>query len=159
MNKLLENPRAICLMLAMIIIPLSLWDQNLWGQSPAGETAASTETDSNADADKPSVDASTEGDSGETDGEEATSEGDSEAAPTDESEDAEVNEKTIWNSGAIGLLLEGGLFMWPIALMGILATGVIIERFRSLRMVNTNAEQVRDQVLTLLHEDRVEEAL
>src|SRR5712664_2482616 len=33
------------------------------------------------------------------------------------------------NSGAMGYMIEGGIFMWPILILGILATGVIIERF------------------------------
>ena len=32
------------------------------------------------------------------------------------------------NSGALGLLLKGGFFMWPLLLLGILAVAVIIER-------------------------------
>lgn len=35
----------------------------------------------------------------------------------------------ILRSGAIGLLLKGGFFMWPIFIMGIIASGVIIERY------------------------------
>ena len=54
------------------------------------------------------------------------------------------------NSGALGLLLNGGAFMWPILLMGILAVGVIIERYRTLKMLNSDDQQVREQVQQLL---------
>ena len=63
------------------------------------------------------------------------------------------------NAGALGLLLNGGLFMWPILLMGILAVGVIIERYRSLKMLNVDDDDVRAQVQQLLFDDNVSEAL
>ncbi len=63
------------------------------------------------------------------------------------------------NSGALGLLLNGGLFMWPILIMGILAVGVIIERYRSLKMLNVDDDGVRAQVQQLLFDDNVSEAL
>lgn len=65
----------------------------------------------------------------------------------------------ILNSGAIGLLRQGGWFMWPILIMGIVAAGVIIERYRSLKMLSGDSEALRRQVHQLLDEDRVEEAL
>jgi biopolymer transport protein ExbB len=49
--------------------------------------------------------------------------------------------------------------MWPILAMGIVAAGVIIERYRSLKMLSTDSEALRRQVHALLDEDRVEEAL
>jgi len=63
------------------------------------------------------------------------------------------------NAGALGLLLDGGLFMWPILIMGILAVGVIIERYRSLKMLNVDDDEVRAQVQQLLFDDNVSEAL
>jgi biopolymer transport protein ExbB len=65
----------------------------------------------------------------------------------------------ITKSGAIGYLREGGLFMWPILILGIIAGGVIIERFRSLRMLTADPGKVRAEVVSLLKEDRVEDAL
>ena len=65
----------------------------------------------------------------------------------------------FFDSGAIGLLLDGGIFMWPILLMGILAVGVIIERYRSLKMLNVDDFKIREKVQELLYEDKVEEAL
>lgn len=65
----------------------------------------------------------------------------------------------MMNSGAMGYMVEGGIFMWPILLLGILAAGVIIERYRSLKLLGTDNEALRAQVLDLLNNDRVEDAL
>ena len=65
----------------------------------------------------------------------------------------------FFDSGVIGLLREGGLFMWPILLMGVLAMGVILERHRSLKMVSADSASIRGRVQQLLQEDQVEEAL
>ncbi|GIT29689.1 MAG: hypothetical protein Ct9H300mP1_17350 [Planctomycetaceae bacterium] len=63
------------------------------------------------------------------------------------------------HSGATGLLIDGGWFMLPILLMGIVAAGVIIERYRSLKMLRSDTGDFRARVLELLREDRVEDAL
>jgi biopolymer transport protein ExbB len=63
------------------------------------------------------------------------------------------------HSGALGYILDGGLFMWPILLLGVLALGVTIERFRALMMFNTRAESLRSRVRRLLEADQVEEAV
>jgi len=65
----------------------------------------------------------------------------------------------FFHTGALGMLVEGGPFMIPILLLGILALGVIIERWRSLRMVGANSDQLREEVFQMLSEDRVEDAL
>ncbi|REJ87413.1 MAG: MotA/TolQ/ExbB proton channel family protein [Planctomycetota bacterium] len=65
----------------------------------------------------------------------------------------------ILDSGALGLMRQGGLFMWPILIMGVIAAGVMIERFRSLKMLRTDSSRLRREVLELLQQDRVEEAL
>ncbi len=65
----------------------------------------------------------------------------------------------ITQSGAIGLLRQGGWFMWPILLMGVVAAGVIIERYRSLKMLSTDSDELRSRVQELLNADDVEEAL
>lgn len=65
----------------------------------------------------------------------------------------------LLKSGALGYMIDGGIFMWPILFLGILAFGVIIERYRSLQMLNTDSEALRRKVLELLRADRVEEAL
>lgn len=63
------------------------------------------------------------------------------------------------HSGAMGLMLRGGIFMWPILACGILAMGVIIERYRSLKMLTTDGSGLRKEVHDLLHDDKVEDAL
>ena len=63
------------------------------------------------------------------------------------------------DTGPIGLLITGGWFMLPILLLAILALAVIIERWRSLKMLNTNNETLREGVLDDLTNDRPEEAL
>ncbi len=65
----------------------------------------------------------------------------------------------IAHSGALGYMIEGGFFMWPILILGIVAFGVIIERYRSLKMLSTDTSVLRNEVLALLQADRVEEAL
>ena len=64
-----------------------------------------------------------------------------------------------YNSGALGLMIDGGFFMWPILLLGILAAGVIIERFRSLKMLKTDTASLRNNVLAHLTADEPREAL
>ncbi|MFM7059476.1 MAG: hypothetical protein ACKO2P_21390, partial [Planctomycetota bacterium] len=46
----------------------------------------------------------------------------------------------LLHSGAMGLMIQGGIFMWPILLMGIVAFAVIIERYRSLKMLGTDTQ-------------------
>ncbi len=65
---------------------------------------------------------------------------------------------SISRTGPLGLIRDGGLFMWPILLLGVLAAGVIIERFRSLRLLDSDSSKLRREVAHLLQEDRVEEA-
>ena len=65
----------------------------------------------------------------------------------------------FFDSGAIGLLIDGGIFMWPILIMAILALAVIIERWRSLKMLDTDNEALRQAVLEDLTNDRIEDAL
>jgi biopolymer transport protein ExbB len=65
----------------------------------------------------------------------------------------------MMHTGALGYMIDGGIFMWPLLLLGILAVGVIIERFRALMMLNTRAEPLRVKVRELLEADRIEEAL
>jgi biopolymer transport protein ExbB len=67
--------------------------------------------------------------------------------------------KEILKFGLLGYMIEGGIFMWPILVLGILAAGVIIERFRSLRMLGTDTAALRARVQGLLQADQVEEAL
>ena len=65
----------------------------------------------------------------------------------------------ITQYGALKYLFDGGLFMWPILFCGVIAAAVIIERFRSLRMVATDTRGLRQRVLESLQAGRAEEAL
>jgi biopolymer transport protein ExbB len=87
--------------------------------------------------------------------------------PTDSNATGDEKEKEkkksrlgeLLKGGPIGQLIKGGWFMAPILLMAILALGVIIERWRSLKMLGTDHETLRQAVLDDLTNDRVEEAL
>ena len=97
-------------------------------------------------------------------GEAETSGGDEKTEPPPGTESAPEDASGGWfsdmiHSGATGLLIDGGWFMLPILLMGIVAAGVIIERYRSLKMLRSDTGDVRARVLELLREDRVEDAL
>ncbi|MFT7641629.1 MAG: biopolymer transport protein ExbB, partial [Pirellulaceae bacterium] len=78
-------------------------------------------------------------------------------APPEEGFWSKVDE--AFSEGAIGLLREGGFFMWPLLIMAIIAAGVIMERYRSLQMLTTDSSRIRREVASLLQANRVEEAL
>lgn len=65
----------------------------------------------------------------------------------------------IFSSGAFGLMKDGGWAMWPILLMAVVALGVIIERYRSLKMIASDTTIFRRQVLDLMEQERIEEAI
>jgi biopolymer transport protein ExbB len=65
----------------------------------------------------------------------------------------------LLHAGALGYMVEGGPFMWPILIMAVVMLGVIIERFRSLKMLGTDSGVLREDVLQLLRNERIEEAL
>ncbi len=67
--------------------------------------------------------------------------------------------KDFFSTPPLGFLIEGGFFMWPILLMAILAAGVIIERYRSLKLLSSDSSAIRGQVKDLLQADQVQEAL
>lgn len=73
---------------------------------------------------------------------------------------ADATDPNVWyNSGAMWFMYQGGFFMWPILFMAIIALGVTIERYRSLKMLTTESQELRAEVLKLLNADKVEEAL
>ncbi|BCX49278.1 biopolymer transport protein ExbB/TolQ [Haloferula helveola] len=65
----------------------------------------------------------------------------------------------FFHTGASGLLLEGGIFMWPILILLILVVAVIIERYRSLKLLDTDPGELKEKIIALLSEDKVEESL
>lgn len=153
------------LMLLLWAVAGTLPAQNLDEPIPAAEVsddAMSPEKDATPDAVQ-------EGDATEQTAETAETEDDGEAAESVDSEPIPPEPMTaerFWSEakqmldfGAIGLLREGGFFMWPILIMGILAAGVVIERYRSLKMLSADSDVLRSEVGDLLRADRVEEAL
>ena len=58
----------------------------------------------------------------------------------------------------LSYLFQGGIFMWPILLMGIIGAGVIIERYRSLKMLEDNSAQIRTEVQQLLEDGQAMQA-
>ena len=66
---------------------------------------------------------------------------------------------SFFETGALKYLLEGGPFMWPLLALLVMAIAVIIERYRSLKLLETDASTLREQVVDLLSEDKVEDAL
>lgn len=65
----------------------------------------------------------------------------------------------VIQEGAIGLLLEGGFFMWPLLILAIVGLAVVIERWRSLKMLDSDGENLRQEVIDLLSDDKPEDAL
>lgn len=65
----------------------------------------------------------------------------------------------MFQSGAFGLLVKGGFFMWPLLILGILAVAVIIERWRSLKILDVEPEEIRGQVTDLLDQGKIQEAM
>ncbi len=121
---------------------------------PASKTATEKGSSAKADAGKANKDAGKAAKQAE--------QPENRPAPGTESSTDDSAESWFSNmihSGATGLLLDGGWFMLPILLMGIVAAGVIIERYRSLKMLRSDSGDVRNRVLELLRENRVEDAL
>lgn len=65
----------------------------------------------------------------------------------------------FFSSGAFGTFFEGGVFMYPILILLILVLAVTIERYRSLKLLETDSGQLREEITELLSEDKVEESL
>ena len=125
---------------------------------PNGDDAKSTDGSSQEGADATSgdgADASSD-DEGDEAGADATK-------PEDDGDGASSSGFIAWldevsKSGPLGMIREGGIFMWPILALGVLAAGVIIERYRSLKLLDSDSSQLRQEVQDLLHSDQVEEA-
>ena len=171
-NTVLTLSLAI-LLCVILAIPVVAQDDIL-GDIKSDSVQQNTTNDSNAeqsvaDAATTVVDDEAADSSAGNGGSESTSSDADDTENSDEESGDAIDETTgtvggsSWekfkNAGALGLLLNGGLFMWPILIMGILAVGVIIERYRSLKMLNVDDDDVRAQVQQLLFEDNVSEAL
>ena len=66
--------------------------------------------------------------------------------------------RDFFSSGAIGIFLEGGIFMWPILILLILVLAVVIERYRSLKMLEVDSSKLREEITELLKKKKVEES-
>ncbi len=111
-------------------------------------------------ASAPAADVNATGESNSTSEGNGTQPGDTDP----ESDEATEPKPPSWfnklkETGPIGLLITGGWFMLPILLLAILALAVIIERWRSLKMLNTDNEALRQAVLDDLTNDRPDDAL
>lgn len=130
----------------------------------AQNTASPDADDATLKDAKASKDSKAAKDAGATAKDAAPKDGDAKAASADQASETtattkEDNASAWYNQGAMGMMNKGGFFMWPILLLGILATGVIIERYRSLKMLRTDDNALRDKVYDLLQDDKAEEAL
>jgi biopolymer transport protein ExbB len=136
----------------------------LLGQAPdtapqdAVPEAVAADGESNAEAASPADNAEpADGEGAESAGADRLEDVDDAESESDSGLIAKLDE--ISQSGAIGFIRKGGLFMWPILFLGILASGVMIERYRSLRMLTSDSGAIRADVQQLLREDRIEEAM
>ena len=159
---------SLAILLCVLLAKPAVAQDDILGDIKSGSTQQNTTQDAtveNAAADAATTvveDESTENPAGTGDSESASianGEAIDSEEPGEESAAGPSGLDTFMNSGALGLLLNGGPFMWPILIMGILAVGVIIERYRSLKMLNVDDDDVRGQVQQLLFDDNVSEAL
>lgn len=63
------------------------------------------------------------------------------------------------DTGLLHYMFAGGLFMWILLAMGIVALGVSIERIRTLQMLKTDSDSLKQEVLELLNSDQIEAAI
>lgn len=160
-------------MLCILLLTLSVGPTHLFAQEPAADDApaldqtapASDSAPAAADTAAPAADSPAEPAADST--ADTAAAGDEAEAPAEDASDEDASSEgetsisaldEILDSGAIGLLRKGGFFMWPILIMGIIAAGVIIERYRSLKLLTGDSSALRSEVLELLQQDRLEEA-
>ena len=153
---------AACLAWLMILVQAP--DAMAQEAKPAAKTKSTTGEAKKSDAKKDDAKTGEAEKSDAKKDESGTSGGDEKTEPPPGTESSPEDTSGGWfsdmiHSGATGLLIDGGWFMLPILLMGIVAAGVIIERYRSLKMLRSDTGDVRARVLELLREDRVEDAL
>jgi biopolymer transport protein ExbB len=123
-------------------------------QAPVVEPAAPA-----AVADAPTTEAKPSEDQTAKPAEQPAENAEIEATPVDTGKTFADVLEDLSKTGAMGFMFRGGIFMWPILFSGILAAGVLIERYRTLKMVTTDTSALRNNVRQLLIEDRVEEAM
>jgi len=131
--------------LAVLICMTSLSAQDIG--NPAGDSPAAADSTRDSTRDSQDADVSPNGESSDTDT----------TRDTTQSQDAN-GFSDFFRTPPLSYMLQGGIFMWPILLMGVVGAGVIIERYRSLKMLEDNSQTLRDEVMQLLNQDRALEA-
>jgi biopolymer transport protein ExbB len=164
------------LTIALMVAGTALVARQPTGLRAADETPVAQPSDDRAPADAANATAKDSGPGGTADAKteeqpieaRGTADGKAGEGTADAAQEAAAEPETpswqailddVLHSGAMGLMIDGGIFMWPILLMGIVATGVIIERYRSLKLLTTDTAALRAEVADLLRGDRAEEAL
>ncbi len=142
--------KIICLVVCVFALTATAAAQDDTATPPAaqpGDAAAEGAAAEQGTAEEGDADSSPQPDSAESDGQSATADQPSFGLIGD-----------FLGTPPLGYMFTGGLFMWPILLMGVIAAGVIIERYRSLKMLETDSSEVRTTVQTMLNERRLREA-
>lgn len=111
-----------------------------------------------AQDDTDNVSPPTESPTVEADAEAPSPESDAETAADDDDESSSSPILDFLYTPPLGYLFQGGIFMWPILLMGVIGAGVIIERYRSLKMLSTDSSAVREQVQSMLEANQAQAA-
>ena len=174
---LLIAATALMTMGAVIIMPSSGTSHQAYAQStpasqPQNDSPATTpnvtENATASETNEPSDSGSTNNDSETPAGSQADADGVPEGQAPDSDAESETSSAATGNDESmlssffqtppVGYLIQGGLFMWPILLMGIIGAGVIIERYRSLNMLSGDSKQLRTDVQSLLETNQVKEA-
>jgi biopolymer transport protein ExbB len=57
------------------------------------------------------------------------------------------------------VISRGGILMWPIMACSVVALAITIERFFSLRRASINTREFMDTMRTILHQNRIQEAI
>ncbi|MEM7557499.1 MAG: MotA/TolQ/ExbB proton channel family protein [Planctomycetota bacterium] len=129
----------------------------------AQETQPANNADANAEAASGETVGSAEQDSAGNETSNASAEDAADGNAAEESAEASMDSSggffsNLVNTPPLGYLFQGGIFMWPLLLMGIVGVGVIIERYRSLKMLSGDSNKLRHQVRELLEAQKPEEA-
>ena len=172
---LLVSAIAMMTMVALGILPLNAISNQLNAQSVSeaatqdASATDSTSTETNgvqnssgqtAAAESSEVPATTDEESSQN-GQATDDDSDPDSASGTDNASGSNDESWLGNffhTPPVGYLIQGGLFMWPILLMGIIGAGVIIERYRSLNMLSGDSKQLRTDVQTLLETNQIKEA-
>lgn len=129
--------------------------------SPTDSSAAAADTDAETGTAGEASDEAAAGESESSAGDEGSADSETPVDESPDDGDSAINDtlSDIMHTGAMGYMTDGGLFMWPILLLGIIGAGVIIERYRSLKLLTADGDSIRSEVHDLLIADKVEDAL